>query len=82
MLDGFSSAILRKNLNIVNQIKDEIDKTKNLINEQKLNEAQSILDSCKLNISYLIQNINENEDNEKISKINIKNQNIKKLQEE
>ncbi len=82
MLDGFSSAILRKNLNIVNQIKDEIDKTKNLINEQKLNEAQSILDSCKLNISYLIQNINENEDNEKISNINIKNQNIKKLQEE
>jgi len=82
MLDGFSSASLRKNLNIVNQIKDEIDKTKNLINEQKLNEAQSILDSCKLNISYLIQNINENEDNEKISNINIKNQNIKKLQEE
>ena len=82
MLGGFSSESLRKNLNIVNQINDEIVKAKNLISEQKLDEAQSLLDNCKLNISHLIQNINENEDNEKISKINIKNQNIKKLQEE
>ena len=40
--------------------------------EQKLNEASNLLDECKLNLSYLTQNINDSEDNKKISEINSK----------
>ncbi len=82
MLNSFSYENLRKNGQIINEIKSEIDKAKNLIKEQKTNDAINLLDNCKMTLSFLLQKINENEDNEKISRINEKNNNIKKLQEE
>ncbi len=81
MLNAFSSVALRKNAQLIKEINLEIDKAKNLINDEKITEAVSLLDNCKLNLSYLLQKINENEDNEKISRISSKNENIKKLQE-
>ena len=42
---------------------------------------KSLLDECQISLSLLIQNIAGDEDNNKISKINSKNENIKKLQE-
>ena len=62
-------------------IKDNIIKAKNCIDEQKINDAQILLDECQITLSLLIQNIAGDEDNNKISKINSKNENIKKLQE-
>ena len=40
-----------------------------------------MLDECQISLSLLIQNIAGDEDNNKISKINSKNENIKELQE-
>ena len=81
LLSAFSYENLRKNINNINEIKSEIDKAKNFINGQKINEALAILDNCKLSLSHLLQFINENEDKDKISKINSKNESIKNLQE-
>ena len=58
-----------------------IIKTKNFIDEQKISDAQALLDECQINLSNVIQNINVDEDNDKILKINSKNEDIKKLQE-
>jgi len=82
MLNAFSYQNLKNNVHTINELKSTIDKVKNLINNQKINDALVLLDDCKITLSFLIQNINENEDNDKISKINLKNENIKKLQED
>ena len=81
LLNDFSSENFKENVQTINQIKLDIDKVKELINAQKNDEAITILDKCKASISNIVQNINENDDNEKISNINSKNENIKKLQE-
>ena len=81
ILEAFNSENLKKNINVINEIKDNIIKAKNCIDEQKTDDAQILLDECQISLSLLIQNIAGDEDNNKISKINSKNENIKKLQE-
>ena len=81
MLNSFGYENLKKNVHTINELKSTIDEIKNLINNEKISEALILLDDCKTTLSYLTQNINENEDNDKISKINLKNENIKNLQE-
>ena len=81
ILSTFNLDNLKKNINVINKVKEDIIKIKNLIDEQKISDAQSLLEECQINLSFLIQKIN-NEDNEiKISKIGSKNEDIKKLQE-
>ena len=53
LLDNFNSEILKKNIENINDVKNLIEKAKNLIIENKNNEAVSILDECKVNLSYL-----------------------------
>ena len=81
MLNTFGYENLKKNVHTINELKSTIDEIKNLINNEKISEALILLDDCKTTLSYLTQNINENEDNDRISKINLKNENIKNLQE-
>ena len=81
ILEAFNSENLKKNINVINEIKNNIIKAKNFIDEQKINDAQSLLDKCQISLSFLIQNIIGDEDDNKISKINSKNENIKELQE-
>ena len=81
ILEAFNSENLKKNINVINEIKNNIIKAKNYIDEQKINDAQILLDECQISLSFLIQNIADDEDNNKISKINSKNKNIKELQE-
>ena len=81
ILEAFNSENLKKNINVINEIKENIIRAKNCIDEQKINDAQSLLDECQISLSFLIQNIIGDEDDNKISKINSKNENIKELQE-
>ena len=81
LLSNFSSESLKKNLHTINEIKSNIDKTIELLNSNNTSEALTLLDTCKTTLNYLVQTINENEDNKKISDINAKNETIKKLQE-
>ena len=69
ILEAFNSENLKKNINLINEIKDNIIKAKNCIDEQKINDAQILLDECQISLSLLIQNIAGDEDNNKISKI-------------
>ena len=81
ILEAFNSENLKKNINVINEIKNNIIKAKNCIDEQKINDAQILLDECQISLSLLIRNIADDEDNNKISIINSKNENIKELQE-
>ena len=81
ILSTFNLENLKKNVNLINEVKENIIKIKNLIDEQKISDAQSLLEECQINLSFLIQKINNEDDEDKISKIGSKNEDIKKLQE-
>ncbi len=81
ILSTFNLDNLKKNINVINKVKEDIIKIKNLIDEQKISDAQSLLEECQINLSFLIQKINDEDNEIKISKIGSKNEDIKKLQE-
>jgi len=81
ILNTFNLESLKTNVNLINKVKEDIIKIKNLIDEQKISNAQSLLEECQINLSFLVQKINNEEDEVKISKISSKNEDIKKLQE-
>ena len=82
ILNALSSENLKKNVQIIDDVRSEMDKLQDLIKNNILDEAHRIIENCKINLSFLIQSIKLNEDNEKISKLGKKNELIKKLQEE
>ena len=81
ILSTFNLENLKKNVNLIQEVKENIIKIKNLIDEQKIPDTQSLLEECQINLSFLIQKINNEGDEDKISKIGSKNEDIKKLQE-
>ena len=82
ILNALSSESMKKNLQILNDLRSELNKLKELIENNNLEEAFSLLENCKINLSFLIQNIKLDEDNDKILKVGKKNELIKNLQEE
>ena len=73
---------MKKDVKILNELRSELEKLEELIKNNNLDEAYKLLEICKINLSYLIQNIKLNEDNDKILKVGKKNELIKELQEE
>ncbi len=82
ILSALSSENIKKNFQILNDLRSELDKLKELIKNNNLEEAFNLLENCKINLSFLIQNIKLDEDNDKILKVGKKNELIKSLQEE
>ncbi len=81
ILDTFSSENLKKNIEQINNIIDQIAAAKNLINEQNNSAALKVLDECKENLSYLNIKIKDAEEGDKITVLNATNEIIKNLQE-
>ena len=82
ILGALSSENMKKDVKILNELRSELEKLEELIKNNNLDEAYKLLEICKINLSYLIQNIKLNEDNDKILKVGKKNELIKELQEE
>ena len=81
ILKNFSSEIIQKNIESIEDIKEKITKIKNLIDENKLNEAKSLLDESLVVLSFVRQKLTGESDQDELSKIVSKNENIKSLQE-
>ena len=81
LISNFGSENLKKNLQTIREIKNNIDEIINLVKNNNNNEAIKILETCQIAIGYLTQTINENDDDKKLSNLSEKNENIKKLQE-
>ena len=82
MLKNFNSEILLKNTENVDNIKKQIEKAKNLVEENNTKEAINILDECLVNLSYAAMKFKDVENNSLISNLNTKSEQIKKIQEE
>ena len=81
LISNFGSENLKKNLQTIREIKNNIDEIINLVKNNNNDEAIKILETCQIAIGYLTQTINENDDDKKLSNLSEKNENIKKLQE-
>ena len=81
ILKNFNSEILQKNIESIEDVKEKITKIKNLINENKLNEAKLLLEESHVVLSFVGQKLKGESDQNELSKIVYKNENIKSLQE-
>ena len=73
---------LQQNILKLNEIKKQLINAKNSLEQQKLDEVATILESSKVNLDVLIKNFESSENKNQISEISLKNENIKKFQEE
>ena len=73
---------LQQNILKLNEIKKQLINAKNSLEQQKLDEVAAILESSKVNLDVLIKNFESSENKNQISEIGLKNENIKKFQEE
>jgi len=81
MLESFNSVFLQKNIEIVNSTNEQLNKAKNLIAENKGDEAISVLEECKASLSFMSMKIKEIESDNIISNLNSKNELIKQMQD-
>ncbi len=82
LLKNFNSEILENNIEVINTAKDQIEKAKNLIIENKNKEATDLLDECKVNLSYVSMKFKDFESDDTLKTLITKNDQIKKLQED
>ena len=82
ILNFVGSESLDQNILQLNKIKDQLINAKNSLEQQKLDEVANILESSKTTLDELIKSLESSENKNKISEISLKNENIKKFQEE
>ena len=81
VLKNFNSEVLQKNIQLIEEIKESIAKSKSLIDENKLGEAKYLLDEAHTTLSFVSQKLKGESDEDMFSKIVLKNENIKTFQE-
>ena len=81
LLETFNLEFLHKNAETINFVKEQLEKAKNLITENKDEDALVALEECKINLSFLSIKIKDIENENLISNLISKNEQIKKLQE-
>ena len=81
LLENFNLEFLKKNAETVNLTKEQLDKAKVLISENKSEEAITIIEECKTNLSFINIKIKDIENNSLISNLNSRNEIIKQFQE-
>ncbi len=81
LLESINLEFLQKNFETVNSTKEQLDKAKSLIAENKGEEAIAVLEECKTNLSFISMKIKDIENDNLISNLNSKNEIIKQMQD-
>jgi chromosome segregation protein len=84
-VDEIISIFADGNINIaigpIQNVKNIIIRSKELINNNEINQALTLLDRCQIEIDSFLDNLEDEDSKKKLSNINKKNENIKLLQE-
>jgi len=84
-VDEIINVFAEGNINIgvgpIKNARNTIDRVKELINNNEINQALTLLDRCKIELNDFLQNLGDEESKKKLLNINEKNKNIKLLQE-
>ena len=84
-VDEIINIFAEGNINIsigpIKSVKDTINRAKELINNNEVTQALTLLDRCQIEIDDFLNNLEDEESKKKLLNINEKNDNIKLLQE-
>ena len=65
----------------IKNVKNSIDRVKELINSNEINQAMTLLDRCNMELDSFLNDLKNEKSREELLSINEKSQNIKQLQE-
>ena len=81
IINIFAKGNININIDPIKEVINTIEKIKEFINDNKINQALTLLDRCKIDLNNFLNNLANDESKIKLSSINKKNENIKLLQE-
>jgi chromosome segregation protein len=84
-VDDVVNTIAESTINIsvgpIKNVKNSIDRVKELINSNEINQAVTLLDRCNMELDSFLNDLKNEKSREELLSINKKSQNIKQLQE-
>ena len=81
IIDIFASGNINISIDPIKGVINTIEKVKELININEINQATTLLDRSKIELNNFLSSLSNDENKNKLSNINEKNDNIKLLQE-
>jgi len=81
IIDIFASSNINISIDPIKEVINTIEKVKELINKNEVNQALTLLDRSKIELNNFLNALANDESKKKLSNINDKNDNIKVLQE-
>ena len=81
IINIFADGNININIGSINNVKSTIERVKELININEVNQALTLLDRCQIEIDNFLNNLEDEESKKKLSSISEKNDHIKILQE-
>ena len=82
LLNSLSAGKVHEHRNSLEEIKKILNETIECIDKDQIQKARENLNNINVSLSYVIQKISEGNDDDGITKINSRNETIKKLQQE
>ncbi len=82
LLNSLSTGKILEHKSSLEEMRKLLNRTIECLDNNQLQQAKENLNNINISLSYIIQNLSENNDDEGISKINSRNETIKKLQYE
>ena len=81
IIDIFANGNINISVGPIKNVKNTINRAKELINDNELSQALVLLDRCQIEIDDFLNNLDDEDSKKKLLNINKKNENIKLLQE-
>ena len=81
IINIFADGNIHVNVNPIKNARDKINRAKELINNNEVNQALVLLERCAVELDDFLNNLQDDESKKKLLNINKKNDNIKLLQE-
>ena len=81
IINIFADGNINISIGPIKNVKNTIERAKELINDNQVNQGLALLDRCQIEIDDFLNNLKNEESKKKLSSINEKSENIKLLQE-
>ena len=82
LLNSLSAGKIVEHKNSLNEMREILNETIDCIDKNQLQKARENLNNINISLSYIIQKVSSANDDEELEKINLKNETVKKLQQE
>ena len=81
IINIFADGNININIGPIKNVRNTIERAKELINNNEINQGLALLDRCQIEIDDFLNNLEDEESKKKLSSVNEKSENIKLLQE-